>query len=71
MLIDTFIKSDLHFGTRMKKPIKENITKGFADRKLTKNEKAATIEQLKKRILEYTPVWKEHKWCVEYIRNTQ
>ena len=48
----------------------ENITKGFADRKLTQNEKAATIEELKKRILEYAPhKWKEHEWCVEYIRN--
>jgi hypothetical protein len=49
----------------------KNITKGFADRKLTKNKKAATIEQLKKRILEHTSGWKEHEWCVEYIRNTK
>lgn len=46
----------------------ENIAKGFADRKLTKNEKIATIEQLKKRILEYTSDWKEHSWCLDYIR---
>jgi hypothetical protein len=26
------------------------------------------IEQLKKRILDYTSDWKEHDWCVEYIK---
>lgn len=46
-----------------------NVAKGFADRKLTINEKSATIELLKSRILEFTAKWQEHDWCVEYIRN--
>ena len=49
----------------------ENVAKGFKDRKLTKNEKVAIIEQLKTKILEFTAPWKEHEWCVEYIRNTK
>jgi hypothetical protein len=47
----------------------DNVAKGFADRKLTENEKAVTIEILKKRILEFTAEWQEHEWCLEYIRN--
>lgn len=47
----------------------DNISKGFADRKLTKNEKIATIELLEKRILEFTADWAEHSWCIDYIRN--
>lgn len=47
----------------------ENVAKGFSDRKLTNIQKSDIIEQLKKRILEHTSSWKEHDWCVEYIRN--
>jgi len=47
----------------------DNVAKGFTDRKLTENEKSATIELLKNRILEFTSNWQEQEWCLAYIRN--
>lgn len=47
----------------------ENVSKGFADRKLTKNEKYDTILILFERITKFDKEWSEHQWCLDYIRN--
>ena len=44
----------------------ENIRKGFADRKLTINEKTAIIEALYSRIRNYRS-WNEQEICLEYL----
>ena len=46
----------------------QNIRKGFADRKLTINEKTVIIEEMFKRIVNY-PDWCEQAVCLEYLEN--
>lgn len=46
----------------------QNIRKGFADRKLTINEKTVIIEEMFKRIVNY-PDWCEQTVCLEYLEN--
>jgi hypothetical protein len=47
----------------------ENVSKGFADRKLTKKEKYDTILILFERITKFDKEWSDHQWCLDYIRN--
>ena len=46
-----------------------NISKGFADRKLTKPEKECIINVLLERIVKFNTNWKEQEVCLDYIRN--
>lgn len=46
---------------------RENIIKGFSDRRLTHNDKTSIISQLLGRIVSYDKAWKEQSLCLTFI----
>lgn len=46
----------------------DNVSKGFADRKLTINQKQDIITQLINRITDYSGDWYEHRECLQIIK---
>lgn len=46
----------------------ENVSKGFADRKLTDNESYCKIQELFKRITEFNKEWAEQEICLQRIK---
>lgn len=47
----------------------KNISKGFADRRLTNKEKEHIIDVLLEKILNFKTEWPEQEICLDYIRN--
>lgn len=47
----------------------KNISKGFADRRLTSEEKEHIINVLLEKILKFEADWAEQEICLDYIRN--
>jgi hypothetical protein len=46
----------------------DNISKGFSDRKLTKNQKECIIESLLNRIENFNDSWQEQEFCLNFIK---
>lgn len=47
----------------------DNVSKGFAERRLTSKEKECIIYTLLEKIKNYNSDWQEQEVCLEYIRN--